>query len=112
MGNVLKGIGSGLAGLVGFGQMYNPVADAQGKVQAATQHLNNIAAQDAFLGLKALQGEVGGLSQAVSANINQMRKVIQKNQTIAFQKLAEENYFLIILFIFIFIIFIYLLLQP
>ncbi len=112
MGNVIKGIGSGLANLTGFGSLYNPVGDAEKKVASATLDLNEMVAQASLLGLQAEQKEIQALGKVVESNKQELESAMSENEEVIWEKMTETNYFLLLVALLVVIIVVYLVLQK
>jgi len=112
MSNFFSGMTHGFAGLLGLGQMYDPLGDLSSQLSSKIAEFNSITAQYSLASAVAITNRISTFEQYMNTQGAVARKQVQVTTDMLAQSLENDNLFIIYLYVLIFIVIIYLIIRK
>ena len=106
------GVLHGILGLVGFGDLVNPLGDAQSSVTKALNDINSTTAMMSVATMKATQKEIEDVTKSLNVHLALTSQINTMQTDQLRDELKEENLFLIILSVLIVLLIFFFLIQK
>jgi len=112
MGDTVKGVATGLLGLLGIGQVYDPLGDLRAELNSKIQEFNSMTSEYAYRANCQNAENSNLLLQLRTADLTLVKQSLASNNQMLWDSLETENLFIMFLYALIFIIILYLLVNT
>jgi dipeptide/tripeptide permease len=106
------GVLHGVLGLVGFGDLVNPLGDAQSSVTKALNHINSTTAMMSVATTRASQTEIEWVTKSLNVHLDLISQINAMQTDQLRDEIKQENLFLIILSVLLVLLIFFFLIQK
>ena len=108
----LSGVVSGLAGLVGAGQYYNPLGDASSELNGIKQGMNDLTTIRSIENAEEVEKQINNLVRLSKLSSDRMTNINAEMKEFMDDSLKNENLFILFCYLLIFILVFFFLIQK
>lgn len=110
--DVMSGAGHGMLSLLGLGQLYDPIGDLRSKLSSSIQRQSQMVSAESLAVASATNETIKNMYVFQGLMRDRLQKSIDLNQSMVWNSLQQENFFISVLSVLVIIIIFFMLIQK